>query len=293
MLYINGRPTFTSPTIQGTVDPGTGLTMPAFTLGGAVSGNSQDITALGSITGSSGFTLKSTVNNSYLQFQGATGGPGAGEQGATLNLYGSAHAGAGGLEIYTPTAGGATSLVRLTISGNLAAAVATWANITHTGLVMSGAIAMGTNNITGLGLLQFASYRITQGDVYSGLRIERNSDDVLMGLELANVYLTDTGTLRPYASTNGFSYRLGAFDGDGNFVLAAQVYNGAGAGENAQLILGAAAVTARFGVSALAPSAHTRGGFYVANGGAGVADILYWIAKNAADAYIAVQVGTG
>lgn len=37
MLYINGRPTFTSPTIQGTVNPGTGLTMPAFTAGGDIS----------------------------------------------------------------------------------------------------------------------------------------------------------------------------------------------------------------------------------------------------------------
>jgi uncharacterized protein (TIGR02145 family) len=42
--------TLTNPTIQGTVSAGTGLTMPSFTLGGAITGNSQSITGLGAVT---------------------------------------------------------------------------------------------------------------------------------------------------------------------------------------------------------------------------------------------------
>jgi hypothetical protein len=47
---------------------------------------------------------------------------------------------------------------------------------------------------------------------------------------------------------------------------------------------------AKFGTTTITPSANTRGGFYVVEGGAGVADKLYWIAKNSLDDYEAVQV---
>jgi hypothetical protein len=47
---------------------------------------------------------------------------------------------------------------------------------------------------------------------------------------------------------------------------------------------------ARFGTTALTADADHRGGLYVEEGGAGVADKLYWIAKNSLDGYEAVQV---
>jgi hypothetical protein len=47
---------------------------------------------------------------------------------------------------------------------------------------------------------------------------------------------------------------------------------------------------ARFGTTALTADVDHRGGLYVEEGGAGVADKLYWIAKNSLDGYEAVQV---
>jgi hypothetical protein len=47
---------------------------------------------------------------------------------------------------------------------------------------------------------------------------------------------------------------------------------------------------ARFGTTALTADADHRGGLYVEEGAAGVADKLYWIAKNSLDGYEAVQV---
>jgi hypothetical protein len=47
---------------------------------------------------------------------------------------------------------------------------------------------------------------------------------------------------------------------------------------------------AKFGTTALTADADHRGGLYVEEGGAGVADKLYWIAKNSLDGYEAVQV---
>jgi len=52
--------TLTSPTINGTIAT-TGLTMPAFTLGGAVAGGDQEITNMGDITFADGSTIRTGV----------------------------------------------------------------------------------------------------------------------------------------------------------------------------------------------------------------------------------------
>jgi hypothetical protein len=49
---------------------------------------------------------------------------------------------------------------------------------------------------------------------------------------------------------------------------------------------------ARFGTTALTADADHRGGLYVAEGGAGVADKLFIIMKNSLDTYEAVQIAT-
>jgi hypothetical protein len=69
---------------------------------------------------------------------------------------------ANALGIYTPS-GGADAL-RLLI-GNSATAVATWSNVTHTGMVMSGDIAMGANNINNAALIDLNELRSTSGQL--------------------------------------------------------------------------------------------------------------------------------
>lgn len=104
-----------SPTIQGVVGAGTGLTMPAFTMGGAF-----DL---------AGNALRDNTGNSYLAIRSyrAAASPGVAIQLETLNAADAVTA-------------------RLGVTGGVATAVATWTAVTHTGLqVTSG------GNIAGAG----------------------------------------------------------------------------------------------------------------------------------------------
>jgi hypothetical protein len=77
--------TLTSPVIQGTVGAGTGLTLPAVTLGGAVTGNSQNVSGLGTLgcgaitstgkitqTGTAGFEINNGSVLTGLFYSGGT-----------------------------------------------------------------------------------------------------------------------------------------------------------------------------------------------------------------------------
>jgi len=111
--------TLTSPTINGTIAT-TGLTLPTHTSGAIV------------ISGAELFGLSRSVDNGYMRLCGGTD-----IHGAMIVLCGKTFAGTpGALEIYTPNAAlGAVG--RLNISGGVNTAVATWSNVTHTGIVTS------------------------------------------------------------------------------------------------------------------------------------------------------------
>lgn len=74
---------------------------------------------------------------------GLRGGPNAVGSGASIQLYGHAHGTPGALKLQTSNVAGDSDVVRLTLSGAVATAIATWANITHTGLVLSGNMDAG------------------------------------------------------------------------------------------------------------------------------------------------------
>jgi hypothetical protein len=112
--------TLTSPTINGTIAT-TGLTLPAVTLGGVLDANNQNITRINRLLVNS-----SGNNNTDVADDGALG-----------------------ILFRTATAADAGITNRLAISGNVATAVATWSNITHTGIKLSGAILYGANQVVG------------------------------------------------------------------------------------------------------------------------------------------------
>jgi len=69
---------------------------------------------------------------------------------------------ANALMIYTPSSGVDTERLRI---GNAATATATWSDITHTGMVMSGNIAMGANNIYDAGIIDLNELRSASGQL--------------------------------------------------------------------------------------------------------------------------------
>ena len=119
--------TLTSPTINGTVAT-TGLTMPAF-ISGAIT---LDSTLLG---------ILRTVDNDLLRLYGGTD-----VNSATIYLWGKTSGSPGNLTVYTPNVALAAT-ERFRITGGVDTAVATWSNITHTGIVLSGALNANNQEI--------------------------------------------------------------------------------------------------------------------------------------------------
>jgi len=131
--------TLTAPVIQGIVTAGTGLTMPAFAGGGTIAMGSNYITI------AAGYGIGSPTTDSYVVYGGGTIAGGALSLGANIALFGQTYAGVpSGIKFYTRNLALGASVERLLISGGIDIAVATWAAITHTGLVItSGATVEG------------------------------------------------------------------------------------------------------------------------------------------------------
>lgn len=117
-----------------------------------VSSSTFDI-AKGRLTGalimpaSANGLVAATDNSGYY----LAGGPGAAGDGALLQLTGANAGDPGRFAFYTPNAAKDDNLSRLTISGSATTAVATWANITHTGIVLSGNLKYNAES-TGVGV---------------------------------------------------------------------------------------------------------------------------------------------
>jgi len=138
--------TLTSPTVNGTIAT-TGLTMPAFTLGGNITGNGKVLTGLAGATFTTGSVLGSTVDNGLLYFKGATSDAKA----ATLRLSGADHASTGRLDIITPNAAADAGVTRLLISGKVAVAIATWSSVTHTGFDITAGQTLKVGGVSVVG----------------------------------------------------------------------------------------------------------------------------------------------
>jgi len=123
--------TLTSPTINGTIAT-TGLTLPAFTFGGAVDANGQTLSNVFSISMNNRSIFRAVDNDEINLCGGLTV-----DSGSALILNGEDSS--GGLTYQSRNAAKNGTLGRLAITGNLDIAVATWANITHTYIKLTGA----------------------------------------------------------------------------------------------------------------------------------------------------------
>uniref|UniRef100_A0A6M3LC69 Peptidase S74 domain-containing protein n=1 Tax=viral metagenome TaxID=1070528 RepID=A0A6M3LC69_9ZZZZ len=109
--------------------------LPAVTLDGTFDGNSQVISNISHSTLVDSTGWSSVANNYWTYLRGGVFAAGSG---ARILLYGKSNAAAGALILDTPNVAGDADITRLSISGNLATAVATWSNVTHTGFSSSG-----------------------------------------------------------------------------------------------------------------------------------------------------------
>ena len=103
------------------------MSLGAFTLGGAVSGNNQSLNDLGNVQLRAGNKVYMTTNTSVLLLHGDGDGVSA-----ALELYGWGHANLGAAILRTPNAA-VVQTSRLTVSGKVDTAVATWAATKVTG----------------------------------------------------------------------------------------------------------------------------------------------------------------
>lgn len=95
------------------------------------------------------------VENIYrsitTRFVAVYGGTTTAGQGALLTAYGKDISN-GSVELYTPNAANSADNIRLTVAGNADTAVATWANVTHSGLVITNSNKITFNSgLTGGG----------------------------------------------------------------------------------------------------------------------------------------------
>lgn len=175
MLSINGQDVLLGVKVGGTwsVLSGTWI-IPAFTLGGALDANSQNLTSVNLISGVAGFTMYSTVDDTSLAWRGGTNTLGSG---ARLVIFGKDHAQTGRFDLITPNAAGDGDVTRLIVSGKAAIAVASWVNVAHTGLKLSGLLDVAGQFVTfleraapGAGAVNEARiYAVVGGDTLTDL----------------------------------------------------------------------------------------------------------------------------
>jgi hypothetical protein len=172
---------------------------------------------------------------------------------------------------------GLNTLTNPTIQGTVSAGT----GLTMPTFTAGGDILLGANKLKTTNLLLKEG---TSEELY----FRNAADDAYIAVRLSTL----TFGSRLDASSSGLSFN--AANIDGAFLIGQARDTGVGRVEVARL-QGAnwahlLLTRARFGTTALTADADHRGGLYVEEGGAGVADKLYWIAKNSLDGYEAVQV---
>jgi len=116
-----------------------GTILPAVTLGGAITAGGQAITGLALVSFQTGANwydhyIASAVDNSHIAISGGTD-----TTGAYLVLYGKSEGTHPGKFILSTPNASLTYRERLNITGAVDTAVATWSNITHTNIQITGA----------------------------------------------------------------------------------------------------------------------------------------------------------
>jgi hypothetical protein len=115
---------------------------------GTLAMGSNPITNIGGLSVTSTNGIYNTVDNTYISTRGGTNGAG---KGAWVVLSGKDSGNAGLFELYTPNVAGNADVLRFKVTGVLATAVATWADVTHTGMVLSGLLLPNASNTIDLG----------------------------------------------------------------------------------------------------------------------------------------------
>ena len=322
-----------APDISGTVTAASALTLPAFTMGGNLAFGSNSITGIITISGATDLSL----------------------EGRAVIIRANRTDTGTSILVTTHNAAEADT-TRLIMNGSIDVATATWTSVTHTGLVLSGALTLNgqymaagsdtaliatTAAVGGLrlqctndGTLGAAIYlkQVTSNPANSdrtGLIVFEGSDTggtintwgtinmviadvtedaevtgfdwrgVLAGAENilmtlsgageawldAGLRLDDAGYINTGVVDSDY-FTIGAVENTGNTITELARATGA-VQPSFDLLL------ARFGTSVLAADAAHRGMFYLTEGGAGVADLLYCIMKGADNNYSAIQVAIG
>src|SRR4029077_9564920 len=137
---LGGTLTGNSNNITG-VNQLSATTINAFTLGGALTGNSQNATGFGLLTGTQASTSQALEIGTYASISGNLNFGGTGVH--TIQTM----AGSGALTINAYTLGGA-----LNANNNTIGTVSTLTATTINGFTLGGAITGSSNNVTGIGL---------------------------------------------------------------------------------------------------------------------------------------------
>lgn len=174
--------TLTSPTINGTIAT-TGLTMPAFTLGGAVAGGAQALTNIQSMS----------LNDGISQY---------GDASLPIKLDASAAAGKF-IILASRNAANNAQINRLTISTRVDEATAAWVGIVHTGLKLGGSVDLNSQVFDAGGI----SARINTTGSLQGLEIHSSHASHAAQLKFVHDHST------PGAGNVAARFRFDGYDG--------------------------------------------------------------------------------
>ncbi|KKL79120.1 hypothetical protein LCGC14_2018030, partial [marine sediment metagenome] len=110
----------------------------AMTLGGAITGDSNAINNIDTLSLTGNIFNPTAGETGALSVRGSLNALGSG---GVFQIFGHSHATApGAIRLFTSDAAGTADTQRVNISGAAATAVASWINVTHTGMVLSGTL---------------------------------------------------------------------------------------------------------------------------------------------------------
>ncbi len=149
------------------------------------------LSALGGITLNYGASIAfATATNGFMDLYGGTTDAGKGARilafGATYSVTPSL---AGAFIVKTPDLTTTADVTRLTITGNLATAVATWSDVTHTGIKLSGGIDVNGTTWTNTGSTWTIPAVTLGGAVAGGAQVLSNLGTTYIG-DTANAKMT-------------------------------------------------------------------------------------------------------
>jgi len=152
-IQLAGTTTALTFSNAATIVAGSGLTLPAFAMGGQITGGGQSITGLASLSFATGANriifMEDVAEDKELTLRG---GPNAGGSGGLILIHGHADATQpGAIRMGTSNAAGNADVIRIDLSGAAATAELALTNVTVTGIVLSGDLEFGPSSLDLLG----------------------------------------------------------------------------------------------------------------------------------------------